>query len=81
SIMVDPDQLAEPTTQFVAGDDADAKQAVTGLLVGFGWQRDQVIDLGGLVAAREMESNILLWLRQVNALDTVTFNLRLVRGK
>ena len=32
SVMVRPDSLSEPTTAFVAGDDAEAKAVVTGLL-------------------------------------------------
>ncbi|MFE0187275.1 NADPH-dependent F420 reductase [Streptomyces sp. NPDC058989] len=40
-------------TMFVAGEDADARRQVTDLLTSYGW--DDVLDLGGIVAARGME--------------------------
>ncbi|GGX98137.1 NADPH-dependent F420 reductase [Streptomyces hiroshimensis] len=40
-------------TMFVAGDDAEAKKAVTGLLKSYGWT--DVLDVGGIVASRGME--------------------------
>ncbi|WP_406513816.1 hypothetical protein [Streptomyces sp. NBC_00161] len=41
-------------TMFIAGDDADAKQTVTELLRSYGWT--DILDLGGLVCARGMET-------------------------
>ncbi|MGH4031205.1 NADPH-dependent F420 reductase [Actinomycetota bacterium Odt1-20B] len=40
-------------TMFVAGEDADAKKAVTELLTAYGWS--DVLDLGGIVGSRGME--------------------------
>ncbi|MFD7236279.1 NADPH-dependent F420 reductase [Streptomyces syringium] len=40
-------------TMFIAGNDADAKQAVTQLLKNYGWS--DILDLGDLHAARGME--------------------------
>ncbi|MFB7635649.1 NADPH-dependent F420 reductase [Streptomyces sp. NPDC056149] len=40
-------------TMFVAGEDADARQQATDLLTSYGWS--DVLDLGGIVAARGME--------------------------
>ncbi|MFH8788268.1 NADPH-dependent F420 reductase [Streptomyces roseoverticillatus] len=40
-------------TMFVAGDDPEAKKAVTALLESYGWS--DILDLGPLVAARGME--------------------------
>ncbi|MFC5148762.1 NADPH-dependent F420 reductase [Streptomyces aureoversilis] len=40
-------------TMFIAGEDADAKQAVTDLLTAYGWS--DILDLGPLVSARGME--------------------------
>lgn len=40
-------------TVFVAGNDADAKRVTTELLHAYGW--NDVLDLGGIVAARGME--------------------------
>jgi len=80
AIMVDPAQLPEPTTMFVAGDDATAKQAVATLLRAVGWTDAQLLDHGGIEAAREMERNILFWLRIYNAVGTAGFNIQLVRA-
>ena len=51
-VMVDPLQLGEPTTIFVAGDDGDAKAWVTRhvLREWFGWEH--VVDLGDITASR-----------------------------
>ena len=76
-LMVHPDRLPEPTTVFVSGDDADAKQLVTDLLTELG-HRD-VIDLGGIETARGVEMWLPLWLRLMGALGTAEFNLKVVR--
>jgi predicted dinucleotide-binding enzyme len=79
-IMVNPGLLPEPTTMFVAGDDLDAKATVAELLASVGWAADQVLDLGGIAAARRMEANILMWLAIVGAVGTPTFNIKVVRA-
>jgi 8-hydroxy-5-deazaflavin:NADPH oxidoreductase len=79
SVMVDPGGLAGPTNLFVAGDDTRAKVVVTALLVSFGWAAEQVVDLGGLSAARGLEAYLLLWVPVMQAIGTPTFNLSLVR--
>ena len=76
-LMVHPETLPEPTTVFVSGDDAGAKQVVTGLLRGFG--HSDVIDLGGIETARGVEMWLPLWLRTMGSLGTAAFNLKIVR--
>lgn len=77
-LMVDPGQLAGGDfTTFVCGNDADAKQLVTGLLTDLG-HRD-VLDLGELSAARGMEALMLIWLRLWGVFGTVAFNYKIVR--
>jgi 8-hydroxy-5-deazaflavin:NADPH oxidoreductase len=80
AVMVDPGQLAEPTALFVAGDDADAKATVAGMLASLGWDREQIFDVGGLSAARGTEAYVLLWVRLMQALGTADFNIRVVRA-
>lgn len=77
-LMVHPDRLPEPTSVFVSGDDAAAKQRVTTLLTELG-HRD-VIDLGGIETSRGVEMWLPLWLRLMGALGTAEFNLKVVRG-
>jgi predicted dinucleotide-binding enzyme len=76
-LMVDPRSLGHSSTVFVSGDDAAAKSTVVGLLEGFG--HDDVIDLGDLSTARGAEMLLPLWVRLMAALDTGTFNIKVVR--
>lgn len=76
-LMVHPENLPEPTSVFVSGDDADAKAVVTALLTELG--QGDVIDLGGIETARGPEMWMPLWLRLMGSLGTADFNLRIVR--
>jgi 8-hydroxy-5-deazaflavin:NADPH oxidoreductase len=53
---------------------------VADLLAAFGWEPEQVIDLGGIEAARGTEMYLALWLRTMSAAGNPFFNVRLVRG-
>ena len=77
-LMVHPERLPEPTSVFVSGDDAGAKELVTGLLAAMG-HRD-VIDLGGIETARGVEMWMPLWLRLMGSLGTAEFNVKVVRN-
>lgn len=79
-LMVNPAALPEPTDMFMAGDDADAKEQVREILTQwFGWAR--VHDLGGISAARGLESYLPFWLRLWGATGTPSFNIRVVVGQ
>jgi predicted dinucleotide-binding enzyme len=56
--MIDPQFAGGPPTMFIAGDDAAAKTAVSGLLAQLGWD---VADMGAGVAARAIEPLCMLW--------------------
>ena len=58
ALMVDPDLPGGPPTMFIAGDDAEAKATVTGLLEETGWE---VADLGGIAASRWLEALCMAW--------------------
>lgn len=77
ALMVDPARLAEPTTIFVAGDDAEARDVVRDLLTELGWS--DVVEFDALSAARGLEMWLPLWVRLMGTLGTADFNLRLVR--
>lgn len=63
-VMVDPQRLAGGEHEvFLAGNDAEAKAVVHGLLESFGWRPGRIRDLGGLDAARGLEMWLPLWLR------------------
>jgi predicted dinucleotide-binding enzyme len=78
-LMVNPRLLKESHHTYVAGNDAGAKETVRGLLFAFGWTQDEVIDVGDITGARATESYLPLWLRLYGALNTGTFNVKIVR--
>ena len=79
-VMVDPSIVPGSHTIFVAGDDGHAKREVAGLLESFGWPAQDVMDLGGIVAARGMEMYLPLWLSVFAAAGTARFNVKVVAG-
>jgi predicted dinucleotide-binding enzyme len=78
-VMVDPSLVRGPHTVFMAGDDDEAKAAVTDLLASFGWPRPDILDLGGLSASRGLEAYVLFWINVRMALGTNVFNIAVVR--
>jgi predicted dinucleotide-binding enzyme len=79
-LMVGPRSLAGTHSVFVAGDSADAKALAAQLLAGFGWESDEIVDVGGIAAARGLELYLPLWLSLMGSLGTPTFNVRVVRA-
>jgi len=76
-LMVHPEQLSDPGSVFVSGDDPDAKQTVTGLLHDLG--HTDVVDLGDVTTARGAEWLMPAWLRVMGAVGTPLFNWKVVR--
>ena len=79
TIAVAPDSLPEPTTVFIAGDDADAKALVSGLLADLDWSPETQVDLGGIRGARGMEAYFALFAAIMTGSGSADFNIRLVR--
>ena len=78
-VMVAPDRLAGGDHDvFMAGDDAEAKEVVAGLLREFGWRPEHIRDLGPLEAARGMEMWLPLWLRIFLLQGGRVFNIKVV---
>ncbi len=78
-VMVHPRSLSGAHSVFVAGDDADAKAVVRSLLEGFGWASDEILDVGGIAAARGLELYLPLWLDLMGAQGSPAFNIHVVR--
>jgi predicted dinucleotide-binding enzyme len=57
--MVNPQFPGGPPDMFICGNDAKAKQTVTGFLKAFGWS---VIDIGGIQGARYLEPLAMIWI-------------------
>lgn len=66
-VMVRPELVPGEHVVFVAGDDAQAKAAVTAMLGEFGWPAGRILDLGGIDAARATEMFLPLWIRLYGA--------------
>jgi len=80
-VMVAPDRLAGGDHDvFMAGDDAEAKEVVAGLLREFGWRPEHIRDLGALEAARGLEMWLPLWLRIFLKQGDRVFNIKVVSG-
>ena len=79
SVMVAPSSVPGDHVLFLAGDDADAKAAVRGLLDELGWREPQLLDLGDLPAARGMEMYLPLWLTMMQTFGTPVFNVSVER--
>lgn len=58
AFMVNPKFRGGPPTMFICGNDAGAKETVTGILAQFGWDTE---DMGGVEAARAIEPLCILW--------------------
>jgi 8-hydroxy-5-deazaflavin:NADPH oxidoreductase len=80
-LMVQPGHLAGPHNIFISGDDAGAKQQVLSLLTGaFGWNSEQVLDVGPLSSARATEGLLALWVRLYGSLGHANFNFHVNIG-
>ncbi|RNL75498.1 NADPH-dependent F420 reductase [Nocardioides marmorisolisilvae] len=77
AVMVEPAKLPGESTMFLAGDDAEARALVRGLLTDLGWA--DVVEFPSLDAARGLEMWLPLWVRLMGNLGTADFNLKLVR--
>jgi predicted dinucleotide-binding enzyme len=56
--MVNPSYSQGTPTMFFCGDNAEAKEKVSGIIRQFGWQP---CDCGGIIAARAIEPLCILW--------------------
>jgi 8-hydroxy-5-deazaflavin:NADPH oxidoreductase len=74
--MVNPSFPGGPPDMFIAGNDADAKKVVTGILTAFGWS---TIDAGGIEGARLLEPLCLLWVGYAFATGTWNHAFKLLR--
>jgi len=78
TLMMIPSMLQDGDhTNFICGNDEEAKNEVKNLLYEIGWKEKSIIDLGDITAARGTESLILLWLKIWGA-TIGTFSIKVV---
>jgi predicted dinucleotide-binding enzyme len=64
TLMMIPTMLNEGDhTNFICGNDDEAKVKVKGLLNEIGWKDNAIIDLGDITGSRGTEAMVLLWLK------------------
>ena len=77
-LMVNPSMInSGDHTNFVCGNDTDAKQKVKALLNEFGWKNENLLDLGDISSARGTEAVLPIWLRIWSATQNGAFNFKL----
>lgn len=77
SLMIEPELISGNHNVFISGNNQKAKDEAKKILSEFGWNEKQMIDLGGIVYARAMEMNVLLWWRMYEILGTGDFNFEI----
>jgi len=61
---------------FICGNDANAKQQVTGILTAFGWS---TVDIGGMEGSRYLEPLAMVWITYGFYTDTWAHAFKLLR--
>lgn len=78
TLMMIPSMLKEGDhTNFICGNDDEAKNKVKSLLKEIGWKEESILDLGDITAARGTEGLIPLWLR-IWGVTIGTFSFKVV---
>lgn len=80
-IMVNPKLLPESHSVFLSGNDEGARQQVRALLREFGWDDEDIIDMGDITTARGSEQLLPIWTRLFNSSQNPMFNFKVVWGK
>jgi len=78
-VMAHPRRLGGSHVVFLSGNDAEAKADVSRLLFEFGWEPNELIDLGDITTARGPEMYLALWVRMFGAIGSGDFNIGVVR--
>lgn len=78
-IMVNPVMINDGDhTNFICGNDSEAKRKVISLLNEFGWKTENILDLGDISSARGVEAILPIWLRIMGAKQSAAFNFKIV---
>jgi len=78
-LMVNPGMVNKGDhTNFICGNDPEAKEKVKSLLKEFGWRSENILDLGVITSARGTEAILLLWVGIMGTKPTGAFNFKIV---
>jgi predicted dinucleotide-binding enzyme len=78
-LMVEPSLVRGEHVVFLCGNDDAAKTIVRGLLEGFGWPDERILDLGPLAHARSVEMYLPIWASLQGVIGTEYFNIQVNR--
>ena len=77
-VMTNPKLLPEPTNVFLNGNDSGAKNEVKKILMSFGWNDQDIIDMGDISTARGTEQILPIWVRLWGTFQTPMFNFKMI---
>lgn len=78
-LMVNPALISHGDhSNFICGNDPEAKQKVKSLLNEFGWKDENILDLGDISSSRGTEAILPIWLRIMGAKQSAAFNFKVV---
>lgn len=78
-LMVNPKLINDGNhNTFLCGNDQSAKAIVKEILLSFGWEVENILDLGDISKARGTEMYLPLWLSIFGATNSGVFNIKLV---
>ena len=81
ALAVNPKQLNNGDhSLFVAGNDENAKTKTITILTEFGWNIENIIDIGNIKAARAMEAYLLLFVSMSMSIKVPMFNLKIIKS-
>lgn len=78
-LMVNPSRINNGDhTNFICGNDQEAKNSVIDILVEMGWKKENILDLGDITSSRGTESYLPFWLRIFMTKNNGAFNIKVV---
>ena len=81
TLGVNPKQLNNGDHSiFISGNDQSAKTDTKTLLTEFGWEIDNIIDLGDITGSRAMELYLILGVRMKVLLGESIFNIKVIKS-
>lgn len=79
-LMVNPGLIGEGNhVNYICGNNNTAKEKVKGILMDFGWKKENILDLGDITNARATEAVLPIWLRVWGVTRNGSFNFRIIQ--
>lgn len=79
-VMINPKLVNNGShTNYICGNDIEAKKIVISILDQFGWDLENILDLGDITNARGTESILMIWTRIYGKMPSGAFNFKIVQ--